>query len=107
MNASNNITPAPPGRDVFHGSPRPTVLYQGADVLVTTAFFEFGGNRFPLRQLDDIERVEHGSWLQSKMYELWARFQDQRVRLFQGYDAQEFGQVCRALTRAREHAGLA
>lgn len=108
MNAGSNVTPARPGRDSSAaGSARPVVLYQGTDVTVTTAFFESGGYRFPLEELDDLERIEHGGWLQSHLYELWGWFRDQRVRLFHCYDAQEFGQVCRALTRAREHAGLA
>lgn len=107
MNASGDVTPAPRGRDLSDSIGRPTVLYQGEDVTVTTAFFESGGFRFPLAELDDLERIEHGGWLQSHLYELWAWFRDQRVRLFHCYDAQEFGQVCRALTRAREHAGLA
>jgi len=100
MNASSNVTPPADGV-------RPTILYQGTGATVSTAFFESGGFRFPLAELDEFERVEHGGWLQSRMYELWAWFGDQRVRVFHCYDKQEFGQVCRALTRAREHAGLA
>ncbi|HEY8471801.1 MAG TPA: DUF6232 family protein [Natronosporangium sp.] len=51
--------------------------------------------------------MESGGLLQSRLYELWAWFRGQQVRLFQSYDSREFGQVCRALTRAREYAGLA
>jgi hypothetical protein len=107
MHGSSDVAPAPRGRDRFVTFSRPTVLYQGDGIIVTTAFVESGGHRFLVRELSDIERVEHGGLLQSRLYELWAWFRDQRVRLFRCYDAQEFGQVCRALTRAREYAGLA
>jgi hypothetical protein len=106
MSVSSNAAPASKGRDVPAASVRPTILYQGDGATVTTAFFESGGYRFPLAELDDLERVEHGGWLQSRLYELWAWFGGERVRLFSCHEAQEFGQVCRALTRAREHAGL-
>ncbi|MPZ26087.1 MAG: hypothetical protein GEV12_06465 [Micromonosporaceae bacterium] len=105
MNASN-ATPASSGPDPFGANSRVTVLYTADGTTVTTAFFESGGFRFRLTELERFERVEHGGWLQGRMYELWAWFEGQRVRLFQCYDSQEFGQVCRALTRAREHAGL-
>jgi tetratricopeptide (TPR) repeat protein len=85
----------------------PVVLYRERDTTVTTTFFEFGGYRFPLAELTDLERVEHGGWLQTRRFELWARFRQQRIRLFSCYQATEFGRVCRALTRARQYAGLA
>lgn len=88
-------------------SSRPTILYAGTGVVITTTFFESEGNRYPLQELDYVERVEHGGWLQAVLFELWARFRDQEVRLFHSNDAVVFGQVCRALTQAREHAGLA
>jgi len=37
--------------------------------------------------------------------ELWARFRGHPVRLFVTSDPAQFSQVCRALQRAREHAG--
>lgn len=104
MDASSNVTPAPSGRDHFVTFYQPAVLYEGEGAIVTTAYFESGGYRFPVDELDDVERWEHGGLLQSRLYELWAWFRTQRVRLFYCYDAQEFGQVCRALIRAREHA---
>ncbi|QSB13705.1 hypothetical protein JQS43_19325 [Natronosporangium hydrolyticum] len=60
-----------------------------------------------MASLSEIERVEQGGLLQSRSYELWASFRGQRHRLFRCHDAREFGQICRALTRAREYAGVA
>lgn len=107
MHGSSNVTPAPSGRDSFVTSGRPTVLYEGNGVTVTTTYFQSNGLRFPVEELGDVERVEAGSLLQARLFELWAWFRGDRVRLFQCADSQEFGQVCRALTRARERAGLA
>lgn len=107
MNASSSVAPTPRGRDRFVTFMQPTTFYQGGDTTVTSAFFESAGHSYPVDELDYIERVEQGGLLQSRLYELWAWFRGERVRLFHCYDSQEFGQVCRALTRAREHAGLA
>lgn len=106
MHASSNITPTPRGRDRFVTLGQPTLLYQGDGAIVTTAYFQSIGGRFPVAELDGVERVETGSLLQSRLFELWAWFQGERVCLFQCPDEREFGQVCRALTRARERAGL-
>jgi Family of unknown function (DUF6232) len=107
MHGSSNITPVPSDRDGFATLGRPAVLYQGGDgTVVTTAFFESGGLRFPVAELASVERVESGGLLQSRLFELWAWFRGEQVRLFQCYSSREFGQVCRALTRAREYAGL-
>lgn len=73
---------------------------------VTTRTFTADGYRYPVTELDDLSRIEHGGLLQAKLYELWARFRGQQIRVFHSFDKREFGQVCRALTRAREHAGL-
>jgi hypothetical protein len=86
---------------------RSAVLYRHADTTVTVAYLESDGHRFPLQELDQIERVEYGGLLGTQLFELWALFRGHRVRLFHTYDAREFGQVCRALTRAREYLGLA
>jgi hypothetical protein len=107
MHGSSQVTPAPNERDRPATSNPPAILYQVDGTIITTAYFESGRQRYPLPKLADLQRVEHGGLLQSRMFELWARFEGQWVRLFHSYDAQEFGQVCRALTRAREHAGLA
>lgn len=106
MHGSSNVAPAPRGRDSFVTFGRPTILYQGDGAVVTTTYFEAHARRFPVAELDDVERVETGSLLQSKLYELWAWFRGEQVCLFQSHDAKEFGQICRALTRARERAGL-
>lgn len=108
MQASRGVDQYPIGRYRFVTSDdRPAILYQEGGTTVTTTFFEFDGYRFPLTELTEVERVENGGWLQSRRFELWARFRRQRVRVFFCYRATEFGQVCRALTRAREYAGLA
>jgi hypothetical protein len=107
MHASREAAQNPIVRDRVVTDNRSTILYQEAGTTVTTTFFEFGGYRFPLEELTNVERVEHGGWLQTRRFELWARFRQQRVRLFFCYHTREFGQVCRALTRAREYAGLA
>lgn len=106
MYGSSRVTSAPRGRDRFVTLKRPTVLYRGTGATVTTRFFTADGFRYPVAELDDLSRVEHGGLLQSKLYELWARFRGQRIRVFRCFDKLEFGQVCRALTRAREYAGL-
>lgn len=85
---------------------RATVLYRYADTVVTTAFFESGGRRYPVSELTTVRRVEQASWAKPRQYELWAQVGGW-VRLFVSRDEREFGQVCRALTRAREYAGLA
>lgn len=107
MNASSDVAPTPSGRDGSVTFGRPAILYQGEGATVTTTHFEAGGYQYPVAALADVERVEQGSLLQSRLYELWATFRGQRVRLFRCDDAREFGQVCRALTRAREYAGVA
>jgi hypothetical protein len=59
-------------------------------------------------ELSSIERVQlERGLLQERSYELWARFRGQQVRLFRSDDAREFGQVCRALLRARQLGGVA
>lgn len=107
MHASREVDQNPIERDRFVTNNRPTILYQGGGTTVTTTFFEFDGYRYPLEELTDVERVQHGGWLQSRRFEVWARFRRQRIRVFYCHHATEFGQVCRALTRAREYAGLA
>jgi hypothetical protein len=107
MHGSSNVTPAPRGRDEFVTHQRSTILYQAASVTVTTTYFEAGGHRYPVDELTEIARVEQGGLLQTRSFELLALFRGQQVRLFRCGDAREFGQVCRALTRAREHAGVA
>lgn len=107
MNADSYVAPSPRERDGLVTFGRPSVLYQSAGATVTTTHFEAGGYRYPVTALTDVERVEQGGLLHSRLYELWATFNSQRVRLFRCYDAREFGQVCRALTRAREYAGVA
>jgi hypothetical protein len=106
MHGSSNITSVPRGRDPFVTIGRPAVLYQGEGTIVTTAFFESDGLRFPVDELASVERVESGGLLQSRLFELWAWFRGEQIRLFQCYSSREFGQVCRALMRAREYAGL-
>lgn len=106
MNGSSSLTPTPRERDQPVTFSRSTILYQGDGVTVTTTYIESVGIRYPVIELDEVERVEAGNLLQSRLYELWAWFRGERVRLFHCGDSQEFGQVCRALTRARERAGL-
>lgn len=106
MYGSSRMAAAPRGRDRFVTLRRPTVLYRGRSATVTTKVFTADGFRYPVAELNDLSRVEHGGLLQSKLYELWALFRGQRIRVFLSFDKQEFGQVCRALTRAREYAGL-
>jgi hypothetical protein len=106
MKGSSNPAPDPRWRDQSVTSTPATVLFRGAGITVTTAFIESAGRRYPLAQLRAFRRVEHASWLQPRMYELWARFRGELVQLFRSRDEQEFGQVCRALVRAREYAGL-
>jgi hypothetical protein len=48
--------------------------------------------------------VLYGGHRARRSHELWADHQGQAVRLFAGTDAREFGQVCRAVMRAREAA---
>lgn len=108
MKRSSSTPRSPRWRDRFVTLLRPVVLYQGAGTTITTDFFESAGRRYPLVELDLVQRVEHDSWLRPRLYELWARFQGgHTVRLFRSRDAKQFGQVCRALVRARERAGLA
>jgi hypothetical protein len=107
MQASRNVTQSPRGRDRFVTFNRQAVYYQDGNTTVTSRYFQSDGYRYPVAELIEIERVEHGSWLQARAFELWARFRGQRVRLFLCYNARQFGQVCRALTRARERLGLA
>jgi hypothetical protein len=107
MQASSNLSPAPSGRDHSVTPPRPVVLYQGDDATVTTVYFDVAGLRYPVTELDRVERVESAGGLRHpRWFELWAWFRGERVRLFRSSDARVFGQVCRALTRARERAGL-
>lgn len=107
MQASRNVTQAPRGRDPFVTFNRQAIYYQDRNTTVTSRYFQSDGYRYPVDELVDIERVEHGGWLQARAYELWGRFRGQRIRLFLCYNARQFGQVCRALTRARENLGLA
>jgi TPR repeat protein len=86
---------------------RSAVLHRQGSTTVTVAYFDSDGRRFPLQELDQIERVEHRGLLGPRLFELWALFRGHRVRLFHTYDAREFGQVTRALVRAREYAGVA
>ncbi len=106
MHGSSGVASAPRGRDRFVTFRRPTTLYRGDRVTVTTAYFQSAGHRYPVAELADLERVETGGRWQARLFELWARFRGQRVRLFSSSNAKEFGQVCRALIRARERAGL-
>jgi len=106
MHGSSGVTSAPRGRGRFVTFRRPTILYQGDRATVTTTYFESTGHRYPVAELDDVERVETGSLLQARLFEIWARFRGERIRVFRCPDAKEFGQVCRALIRARERAGL-
>ena len=52
---------------------RATVLYRDADTVVTTAFFESGGRRYPVSELTTVRRVEQASWAKPRQYELWAQ----------------------------------
>lgn len=106
MHGSSNVVPVPRGRDEFVTYPRPTVLYQGNGTVVTTTHVETQCYRYPVTELFSVQRVVHGGLLQRR-YELWARFRGRVVRLFRSHNAEEFGKVCRALTRAREFAGIA
>lgn len=83
---------------------RETVLFKGANTVVTTAFFESAGQRYPVTDLVTVRKAEQTS---PRQYILCAWLRGAWVRLFASCDEQEFGQVCRALTRAREYAGLA
>ncbi len=106
MEGSSNRTPDQRRRDrsvTFH---RAVVLYQAAGTVVTTAFFESAGRRYPMAELHSLRRIEHSSLWQPRAFELWARYRGRLVRLYRSRKAHEFGKVCRALVRAREHAGL-
>lgn len=106
MYGSSNLAPVPAKRMSRHFVGRPTILYRGGNTVVTTSTFEVGGLRYPVVELAVVERVESGGMFQARRYELWALVRGQSVRLFRTRDVREFGQVCRALTRAREYAGL-
>jgi hypothetical protein len=82
------------------------IFYKGASTTVTSTFFVAGRHRYPMAELKNLERVEHRGPLRPTLYELWAFFRGHWVRLFRTSDAKEFGQVARALARAREYAGL-
>jgi hypothetical protein len=111
MRGSSSPAHDPRGRDrsdpPAQADAQATVLFRAAGITVTTMFVETAGHRYPLVQLRDPRRVEHTSWRQQRVYELWARFRGELVRLFRSRDEQQFGQVCRAVVRAREYAGLA
>lgn len=96
-----------PATPAEHRRDRPTVLFRGADTVITTEFFESAGQRYPVAELTMVRRAEQASWLKRRRYELWAQMGGRWVQLFVSRDEREFGQVCRALTRAREYAGLA
>lgn len=100
MNGSSSAADTPRWRDHI------VTFYRYDGTIVTTAFVESDGRRYPLVDLTSLRRVEHTSLLQPRAYELWARFRGRLVRLFRSRDPREFGQVCRAVVRAREHAGL-
>lgn len=107
MNGSSNPAPVQKQRD-HSGTPAPpTVHYRSAGITITTEFVESAGRRYSLVELLAPRRAQGASWWQPRRYELWATFQGERVRLFVSRDGQRFNQVCRALVRAREHAGLA
>lgn len=96
MHGSSEDSGDPRGRDRYV-----TVLYRGDGTTVTYTSFESGGRRYPVAELDQIERV-HGGFLWTRWFELRAQFRGELVRLFQCYNKREFGQVSRALLRARE-----
>jgi hypothetical protein len=107
MQGSSNQTPSPRWRNQPVTFDRTLVLYRAAGTTITTVFFESAGRRFPVAALRSPRRIEHKSLWRPRAYELWARFEGRLVRLFRCRNAREFGKVCRALMRAREHAGLA
>jgi hypothetical protein len=107
MNGSSHPAPVQRRRDQPVTPTPPTVHYRGAGITITNEFLESAGRRFPLAQLTAPRRVQQASWWQTRRYELWATFRGARVRLFRSRNGQQFNQVCRALVRAREHAGLA
>jgi hypothetical protein len=104
MYGSNSLAPVPAER--FQTASRATVLYRGKNATVTTEWFTSEGRSFSLLELVEVERVEQGGLFQARSYELWALVRGQSVRLFRTRDVREFGQVSRALVRAREYAGL-
>jgi hypothetical protein len=106
MEGSSYPAPFPRWRDQPVTFNRSIVLYREGGTTVTTAFFESAGRRYPLAELREPRRVENASWLRPRMFELWALFRGRLVRLFRSRSEHEFGKVCRALVRAREHAGL-
>src|SRR5690606_32869620 len=74
---------------------RPMVLYDG-DTVVTTAYFESGGRRYPLAALSTVRRAELARRPKSRQYELWARIGGDWVRLYASRTERVYGQVCRA-----------
>lgn len=108
MNGSSNAIPdQSQHEDRFVTSHGSTVLYRGIDTIITTAFFESAGRRYPVAELILVRKAEQAGWAWARRFELWAQIRGRWVPLFQSRDEREFGQVCRALTRAREYAGLA
>lgn len=81
-----------------------TTLYRGRDTRITTHHFESAGHRYPVANLGEIRRAVLHSWPRTRRYELWAHVDGRTVRLFYCDSEREFGQVCRALVRAREYA---
>jgi hypothetical protein len=79
-------------------------LYLRPGTRITTQIFEFAGYRYPVAELGQIRRVVLNSRLRHRLFELWAQFDGRTVRLFSCHNEREFGQVCRALVRAREYA---
>jgi hypothetical protein len=81
-----------------------TTFYRRPGTRITTQVFEFAGQRYPVADLGEIRRVVLNSRLRNRLFELWAQFDGRTVRLFYCHNEREFGQVCRALVRARENA---
>ncbi|HLU44295.1 MAG TPA: DUF6232 family protein [Natronosporangium sp.] len=106
MYGSSNLAPLPDERMNRRPARRPIVLYRDWNTLVTTETFWSEDGCYPVEELAFVERVESGSRFRGRSYELRALFRGQRVRLFRTRNQCKFGQVCRALTRAQEYAGL-
>lgn len=106
MNSISSL-PAPPyQRDQIMTFVIQTVLYHARGTTVTTEFFESDGRRYPLAELGIVHRAVPAGWPRRRLFELWAEFRGRPVRLYRCRSERVFGQVCRALLRAREYAEL-
>jgi Family of unknown function (DUF6232) len=80
---------------------RPVMHYPGPGVVVTSDYVDYVGGRVAIADLTRVvRRVDNPRHPRRMTIEAESR--GQRIQLFSTRDPREFGQVCRALTRAIE-----